>query len=141
MSASSDVNHKSPTSKTDAITPPKSGAMVSGTEATTSSEPLKSTASESDLSDILALPKPKEKCGRKRKPGINQKTVCLTDDAVFDRFKAEDQEKKDKELEKRERKRVCEEKKAKKERLKKENEQKKRNRKLKRRRQNNQLKI
>ena len=51
------------------------------------------------LSDILALPKPKEKSGRKRKPGINQKTVCLTDDAVFDRFKAEDQEKKDKELE------------------------------------------
>ena len=60
--------------------------MVSGTEATISSEPLKSTASESDLSDILALPKPKEKSGRKRKPSINQKTVCVTDDAVFDRF-------------------------------------------------------
>ena len=60
--------------------------MVSGTEATTSSELLKSTASESDLSDILALPKPKEKSGRKRKPSINQKTVCLTDDAVFNRF-------------------------------------------------------
>ena len=86
VSASSDMNHKSPTSKTDATTPPKSGAMVSGTEATTSSEPLKSTASESDLSDILALPKPKEMSGQKRKPVINQKTVCLTDDAVFDRF-------------------------------------------------------
>ena len=86
VSASSDMNHKSPTSKMDATTPPKSGAMVSGTEATTSSEPLKSTASESDMSDILALPKPKEMSGRKRKPVINQKTVCLTDDAVFDRF-------------------------------------------------------
>ena len=125
VSASSDVNHKSPTSKMDATTPPKSGAMVSGTEATTSSEPLKCTASESDLSDILALPKPKEKSGRKRKPGINQKTVCLTYDAVFDRFKAEEQEKKDKELEKRERKRVREEKKAEKKRLKKEKGQKK----------------
>ena len=77
VSASSDVNHKSPTSKTNATTPPKSGAMVSGTEATTSSEPLKSTASESDLSDILALPKPKEKSGRKRQPGINQKLLVL----------------------------------------------------------------
>ena len=86
VSASSDMNHKSPTSKTDATTPPKSGAMVSGTEATTSSEPLKSTASESDMSDILALPKPKEMSGQKRKPVINQKTVCLTDDAAFDRF-------------------------------------------------------
>ena len=86
VSAYSDMNHKSPTSKMDATTPPKSGAMVSGTEATTSSEPLKSTASESDMSDILALPKPKEMSGRKRKPVINQKTVCLRDDAVFDRF-------------------------------------------------------
>ena len=77
VSASSDVNHKSSTSKTNATTPPKSGAMVSGTEATTSSEPLKSTASESDLSDILVLPKLKEKSGRKRKPGINQKLFVL----------------------------------------------------------------
>ena len=83
MSASSDVDHKSPTSKMDATTSPKTGAMASCTEATTSSEPLKSTASESDLSDILALPKPKEESGRKRTPGINQKTVYLTDDAVF----------------------------------------------------------
>lgn len=44
-----------------------------------------------------------ERSGRTRKPGINQKTVCLTDDAVFDRPKAEDQEKNDKELEKHER--------------------------------------
>ena len=76
--------------------------MTSGAEVTLGSETLKSTVSESDLSDILALPKLKEKSGRKRKPGINQKTVCLTDDAMFDRLKAEDQEKKDKELEEKE---------------------------------------
>ena len=56
---------------------------------------------------------------------IRKLFVVITNDAVFDRFKAEDQEMKDKELEKRERKRVRDKKKAKKERLKKEKEQKK----------------
>ena len=42
------------------------------------------TSDNDVLSDILVLPKPKEKSGWKRKAGINQKTVCLTDDDVFD---------------------------------------------------------
>ena len=77
VSASSDVNHKSPTSKMDATTPHKSGAMAAGAEATTSSELLKSTASESNLSDILALPKPKEKSGQKKK-AWHQSENCLS---------------------------------------------------------------
>ena len=76
-------------------------------------------SSENDvLSDILVLPEPKEKFGRKRKAGINQKTVCLTDDDVFDGLKAADKEKKDNELKKLERKKLRKEKKAEKEKLK-----------------------
>ena len=71
------------------------------------------------LSDILVLPKPKDKSGRKRKAGINQKTVCLTDDEVFDGLKAEDQKKKENKLKRIEREQIREKKKAEKERLKK----------------------
>ena len=61
VSASSHANHVSP---------------VTNTSSNPNSE---DHPSENDvLSDILVLPKPKEKSGRKRKPGINQKTVCLT---------------------------------------------------------------
>ena len=56
------------------------------------------TSDNDVLSDILVLPKPKEKSGWKRKAGINQKTVCLTDDDVFDGLRAKDKEKKENEL-------------------------------------------
>ena len=59
--------------------------------------------------------------------GINQKTVCLTDDDVFDGLKAKDKEKKDNELKKLERKKLQE---AKKEKLKKEKEEKKKQKEL-----------
>ena len=52
------------------------------------------------LSDILVRPKPKETSHRKRKAGINQKSVCLTDDVVLSSLKEEVQRKKDEELEK-----------------------------------------
>ena len=78
----------------------------------------------SDLSDVLVLPKPKEKSGRKRKAAVNQKAVCLTDDGVLSDLKTE-AEKKENELEKIERKRICEEKKAEKERLKREKKKQK----------------
>ena len=108
VSASSHANHVSP---------------VTNTSSNPNSE---DHPSENDvLSDILVLPKPKEKSGRKRKAGINQKTVCLTDDDVFDSLKAKDKGKKDNELKKLERKKLQEEKKAKKEKLKKEKEEKK----------------
>ena len=77
------------------------------------------------LSDILVQPNPKETSRRKRKAGIKQKSVCLTDDDVLSGLKEEVQRKKDEELDKTERKRIREEKKAKKERLKKEKEEKK----------------
>ena len=67
--------------------PPKSGFMFSSTKATIGSEPLKSTTSENDASDILVLPKQKENSRQKLKLGISQKAVCL------DRLKAEDKEK------------------------------------------------
>ena len=82
------------------------------------------------LSDILVLPKPKDKSGRKRKAGINQKTVCLTDDEVFDGLKAEDQKKKENKLKRIEREQIREKKKAEKERLKKEKEEKKKQKEL-----------
>ena len=113
VSASSHANHVSP---------------VTNTSSNPNSE---DHPSENDvLSDILVLPKPKEKSGRKRKAGINQKTVCLTDDDVFDGLKAKDKEKKDNELKKLERKKFQEEKKAKKEKLKKEKEEKKKQKEL-----------
>ena len=68
--------------------------------------------------------RPKEKSGRKRKAGINHKTVCLTDGDVFDGLKAEDQKKKENELKKIGRKRTHEEKKVEKERLKKKKKRK-----------------
>ena len=77
------------------------------------------------LSDTLVRPKPKEASRRKRKAGLNQKSVCLTDDDVLSGLKEEVQRKKDNELEKMERKRIREEKKAEKERLNKEKEEKK----------------
>ena len=89
-----------------------------------------SQPSGSDLSDILVLPKPKEKLGRKKKASVNQKTVCLTDDIVLDGMKAEQQRKKEEELERIEKRRIREEKKAEKERLKKEREEKKKQKKL-----------
>lgn len=89
-----------------------------------------SQPSGSDLSDILVLPKPKEKSGRKKKASVNQKTVCLTDDIVLDGMKAEQQRKKEEELERIEKRRIREEKKAEKERLKKEREEKKKQKKL-----------
>ena len=67
------------------------------------------------LNDILVHPKPKETSCRKRKAGINQKSVCLTDDDVLS---------KDDEREKVERKRMHEEKRAEKERLKKKKKRK-----------------
>ena len=113
VSASSHANHVSP---------------VTNTSSNPNSE---DHPSENDvLSDILVLPKPKQKSGRKRKAGINQKTVCLTDDDVFDGLKAKDKEKKDNELKKLERKKFQEEKKAKKEKLKKEKEEKKKQKEL-----------
>ena len=69
------------------------------------------------LGDILVRPKPKETSLRKRKAGINQKSVCLTDDDVFSGLKEEVQRKKN---DKREKFELREEKKAEKERLKKE---------------------
>lgn len=58
--------------------------MTSGAEATLGSETLKSMVSESDLSDILALPKLKEKSGQKslvsiRKLFVLQMMPCLID--------------------------------------------------------------
>ena len=49
--------------------------MVCGTGATTGSEPLKYTASESNLSDILALPKPKK--SQTKKKAWYQSENCL----------------------------------------------------------------
>ena len=64
-----------------------------------STSPPQSTqdqSSESDmLSEILVLPKPREKSGRKRKAAVNQKAVCLTDDSVLDHLKADDEKKKE----------------------------------------------
>ena len=97
--------------------------MSASSELTSSSSPPISVyqPSESDvLSDILVLPRPKEKSGRRRKAAVNKKTVCLTDDTVLEGLVTERQRKKDAEEDKTERRRIREEKKAKKEALKKE---------------------
>ena len=107
--------------------------MSASSELTSSSSPPISVhqPSESDvLSDILVLPRPKEKSGRKRKAAVNKKTVCLTDDTVLEGLVAERQRKKDAEDDKTERRRIREEKKAQREALKKERQEKKKQREL-----------
>ena len=77
----------------------------SGVSATSDANHVKVSSSTSSveqndvLSDILVRPKPKETSRRKRKPGINQKTVCLTDDDTLSGLKEEVQ-RKDNKLEK-----------------------------------------
>ena len=60
------------------------------------------------LSEVLVRPKPKEISRRKRKAGINQRSVCLTDDNVLSSLKEEVQRKKDDEQDKLERKQMRE---------------------------------
>ena len=79
------INHPEHCLSVDGLVSSNSGRNVS------SSSP--SQPSGSDLSDILDLPKPKEKSGQKKKAAVNQKTVCLTDDNVLDGLKAEQQRK------------------------------------------------
>ena len=98
-------------------------ATSDGNHVKASSSP--SSVEQNDvLSDIFVHPKPKETSLQKRKAGINQKSVCLTDDNVLSGLKEEVQRKKDDEWEKVERKQMREEKRAEKERLKKEKEKK-----------------
>ena len=93
-------------------------ATSDGNHVKASSSP--SSVEQNDvLSDIFVHPKPKETSLQKRKAGINQKSVCLTDDNVLSGLKEEVQRKKDDEREKVERKRMREKKGAEKERLKK----------------------
>ena len=103
--------------------------MSASSELTSSSSPPISVhqPAESDvLSDILVLPRPKEKSRRKRKAAVNKKTVCLTDDTILEGLVAE-----------RQRRRIREAKtenlggeKAKREALKKEKQKKKKQREL-----------
>lgn len=64
------------------------------------------------LNDILVQPKQKETSHQKRKAGINQNSVRLTDDNVLSDLKEEVQRKKDNKLEKMERKRIYEDEKG-----------------------------
>ena len=74
---------------------------VSGTCSDTASERQGSQASLYDtdrtsvssdvLSEVLVLPKPKEKKSR-RKGGVNAKTICITDDGVLEELKSKEQE-------------------------------------------------
>ena len=55
---------------------------------------LSSSVSTSDvLGDLLALPQPKI-TKKKRKPGFNQKAVCITDDKVLQDLEEKKEEKK-----------------------------------------------
>ena len=66
------------------------------------------TSNSSDvLNDVLVYPKPSEKSNlRKRKPALNSRAVCITEDCVLEELKDIEQEKakKDAEKEKRSRK-------------------------------------
>ncbi len=69
------------------------------------------------LSDILVLPEPqKPKRKQKRKPALNSKTVCITDDEVLEGLKTQEVEKQEaeaaKQLERKQKKQEREEKKA-----------------------------
>jgi len=54
-----------------------------------------SKGATSDLSDIFILPKSKspETKRKPKKPSLSKKTVCITDDAVYDSMKLEAAEK------------------------------------------------
>jgi hypothetical protein len=103
MSTSSpDLNQKSSSEEVVMVESKSEAATcTSGT-----SEPLKS--SEIDFSNILVFPKPKETSKWKRKPALHQMTVCLTDNDVFNKIRAKDEEKKKKGIEKVERKKALE---------------------------------
>ena len=54
------------------------------------------------LSEILVLPQPQARAStRKRKPAINKKTVCITDDDVLEELRVKETEKKEAEEKKR----------------------------------------
>jgi len=99
---SSTSSSKSPTvSSKGATNHPTSEPSGLQTESSTSSSKSPtvsapgSKGATSDLSDILILPKPKspETKRKPKKPLLNKKTVCITDDAVYDSMKLEAAEK------------------------------------------------
>ena len=102
--------------------PPCSVSAVS-----TQKSSLTGSSSSGILSELLVLPQPEKKSNRKRKPALNNKTVCLTDSEVLEELKTKEKEKiaaeetkKAKQLERKRKRLEKEEKKKEKESLRKE---------------------
>ena len=70
-------------------------SVTSASTASSSSKCLSSkTSSSTSIEDILVLPKPPAKSGgRKRKPALTQKAVCITDEGILDHLKQKEVDK------------------------------------------------
>ena len=90
-----------------------SGELSIGSRASADSGKTKLSGGDA-LSEILALPRPEPKTTSKRKPAMNAKAVCITDDTVLEDLKRKEkvEAKKQKEAKRieRERKKIREEK-------------------------------
>ena len=76
-----------------------SGELSIGSRASADSGKTKLSGDDA-LSEILALPRPEPKTTSKRKPAMNAKAVCITDDTVLEDLKRKEAEKVEAEKEK-----------------------------------------
>ena len=76
-----------------------SGELSIGSRASADSGKTKLSGGDA-LSEILALPRPEPKTTSKRKPAMNAKAVCITDDTVLEDLKRKEAEKVEAEKEK-----------------------------------------
>lgn len=73
---------------------PSAGKSISQADSVLSSASGNTPSNSDVLSDILVYPKPSQKSSsRKRKPAINSRAVCITEESVLEKLKEADEEK------------------------------------------------